>query len=326
MTDLYIIDTDISLGTPFAEIDDGAALICLRRSLGERVLAVTTVHGNVDVQSASWNAQRLCAYLDWDVPVYSGADRPLLEDPSWFAGWQAGYGPTPPWPEPAGDRPAAEIIVDLVRAYPGRITLVALGPLTNLAAALSAAPDIAGLVREVVCMGGSGAADDPAPEFNFRSDPEAAHIALLAGWPLRLFGLEITRQVFFSRVEFEALPAGQPAVDLLKQQAPGWIDRVEAEGWESGGCSLHDAAPVAALIDPSLFAFEEANVSVELAAGGSRGRTHLLPGKGVRAAAAIREAACRELVYGLLKGDHQVCVCEPPNPLHDRETSCPGIP
>jgi inosine-uridine nucleoside N-ribohydrolase len=115
-------------------------------------------------------------------------------------------------------------------------------------------------------------------------------------------------------------------VDLLKQQAPGWIDRVEAEGWESGGCSLHDAAPVAALIDASLFAFKETNVSVELAAGGSRGRTHFLPGKGVRAAVAIREAPCRELVYGLLKGDHRVCVCEPPNPHDDRETSCRGIP
>ena len=305
MSDLYIIDTDISLGTPRAEIDDGAALICLRRSLGERVLAVTTVHGNAGIESATWNAQRLCAYLDWEAPVYPGAERPLVEDPSWFAGWQAGYGPTPPWPEPAGDRPAAEIIIDLARAYPGRITVVALGPLTNLAIALGAAPDIAELVREVVCMGGSRDAKDPAPEFNFRSDPEAAHAVLLAGWPLRLFGLEITRQVFFSREEFEALPEGQPAVDLLKQQAPGWIDRVEAAGWESGGCSLHDAAPAAALIEETLFSFEEYKALVELGAGGSRGRTHFLPGKGVRAAIAIRESACRELVYGYLNGDRR---------------------
>ena len=301
MDGLYIVDTDVSLGTPRAEIDDGAALICLRRSMGERVLAVTTVHGNVDVEAATWNAQRLCAWLDWDAPVYPGADRPLQEDPTWFAGWQAGYGPTQPWPEPPADGVAAEAIVDLVREQPGRVTLIALGPLTNLAAALTLDPEIAGLVREVVCMGGSLNADEP--EFNFRCDPEAARIVLDAGWPLRLFGLEITRRVYFSRDDFKALPGGQPAVDLLKAQAPGWIDRVEAQGWEMGGCSLHDAAPAAALIDGSLFEFAETDVAVELAAGESRGRAIFRSGSGVRAAVSIHEAAARELVRDCLKGD-----------------------
>jgi purine nucleosidase len=256
----------------------------------------------VTVEEATWNAGRLCALLEWDVPVFPGAALPLVEDPAWFADWQAGYGPTPVWLDPAQDFPAADAIVDLVRRHPGQVTLIALGPLTNFALALSKAPEIAGLVREVICMGGSFSSESSAPEFNFRSDPEAAHITLRAKWPIRLFGLDQTRKLFFSREAFDALPAGQPAVDLLRMQAPGWIDRVEEQGWEEGGCSLHDAAPIAALIDPSLFEYTETNVFVVLAWIATRGQARFRPGNGVRAATAVQEAACRAMVQGLLCG------------------------
>lgn len=307
MSNLYIFDTDISLGTPLAEIDDGAALICLRRALGDRVLAVTTVHGNIGVAEVTWNAQRLCAALDWEVPIFRGAEKPLLQDPDWFADWQAGYGETEQWPGPPQPKHAANAIVDLVRQHPGRVSLVAVGPLTNLALALRLAPEIEGLVKEVVCMGG-GFKEDHAREFNARCDPEAAAIVLGAAWPLRLFGLEITRQVFFSREDFEELPE-MGAAGVLKAQAPGWIDRVEAQGWETGGCSLHDAAPVAALVEDDLFAFSEAEVSVELADPAMRGLTRATPGEGtgptarvrLRVADEIRAPDVVNLVPGLLE-------------------------
>jgi inosine-uridine nucleoside N-ribohydrolase len=85
-------------------------------------------------------------------------------------------------------------------------------------------------------------------------------------------------------------------------QAPGWIDRVEEQGWEEGGCSLHDAAPIAALIDPSLFEYTETNVFVVLAWIATRGQARFRPGNGVRAATAVQEAACRAMVQGLLCG------------------------
>jgi purine nucleosidase len=269
---LVLVDTDVSLGTPGAEIDDGAALIALLRSTGLAVQGITTVHGNVPVELATHNLRRLLSFLGRDeIPVGLGAVLPLLEDPSWFAPWQTRYGPTLPWPDQPPLPAGANLLVNLIRANPGQITILALGPLTNLALALRLAPDIAGKVQEVVAMGGSFDSHEPAAEFNVRCDPEAAHIVFTAAWPLRLLGLDVTRQVLFSREDFRRLPDANPALRLLKSQAPGWIDVVEEQGWESGGCALHDAVAVAALLDESLFGYVEATVEVELAEPSKRG-------------------------------------------------------
>jgi inosine-uridine nucleoside N-ribohydrolase len=284
---MILVDTDISLGTPCAEIDDGAALIVLLRALGERVTAcplegvgaVTTVHGNVTANEATQNACRLLSYLDReDIPTGQGAALPLIEDPAWFDGWKKGYGRTPPFPTQRQIHSAAELIIETIRAHPNQVTLLALGPLTNLALAVRLAPDIVGKVREVVMMGGSFGEQNPMAEFNARCDPEAAHIVLTAVWPLRLLGLNITRQVLFSKADFARLP-NHPALNLLKQQAPGWIDRVEEQGWETGGCSLHDAVAVAALLDESLFEWRETAVSIELSNPQNRGVMRFDTGK-----------------------------------------------
>ncbi len=302
---MILVDTDISLGTPHAEIDDGAALIVLLRALGEQVTAVTTVHGNVAVELATQNACRLLSYLQReDIPIGQGAALPLIEDPAWFEGWQKEYGRTPPFPIPHPIQPAAELIIDTIRAHPGQVTLLALGPLTNLALAVRLAPDIVGKVREVVTMGGSFGQQNPVAEFNVRCDPEAAHIVLTAPtssrgqavWPIRLLGLNITRQVLFSKADFARLPS-HPALNLLKQQAPGWIDRVAAQGWETGGCSLHDAVAVAALLDESLFEWQETAVTVELHNPKKRGVTLFGNGKqNVRVATQIDAQRCADLI------------------------------
>jgi inosine-uridine nucleoside N-ribohydrolase len=203
MASRVLVDTDVSLGTPRAEIDDGAALILLLRALKKDVLAVTTVHGNVRVDLATQNTLRLLSYLNHpDLPVGRGAAHPLVEDEAWFADWQAGYGPTPPWPAPADLPLAANLIIDTVRTHPGAVTLLAVGPLTNLALAARLAPEIVGEVKEVISMGGSFGETDPVPEFNARCDPEAAAIVINAGWPLRLIGLDITSQVIFTRADY----------------------------------------------------------------------------------------------------------------------------
>ena len=299
---MILFDTDMSLGTPGAEIDDGAALIFLLRAMGERVTAVTTTHGNTTLENALHNSRRLLAYLERsDVPLGRGAAHGLIEEKAWCGGWQAGYGETPPWPDPTSLPLAANLIIDTVRAHPGQVTLIAVGPLTNLALAVRLAPDIVPLVRQVVTMGGS-LASEPEPEFNARCDPEAAHVVLNAGWPLRLIGLEITNQVHFSRAEFAALPNNQPALALLKSQADSWISRVESMGWGHGGCALHDALAVAAVFDDSLFTWRETAVSVTLHPEDQRGITQAVPQAGsmVETAVAVDVARCRELIWSYL--------------------------
>lgn len=299
---MIVFDTDMSLGTPGAEIDDGAALIFLLRAMGEQVTAVTTTHGNTTLENAVHNSRRLLAYLKRsDLSQGCGASHGLIEDKAWFADWQAGYGETPPWPDGAPLPLAANLIIDTVRANPGQVTLIAVGPLTNLALAVRLAPEIVPLVRQVVTMGGS-LADTSNPEFNARCDPEAAHIVLNAGWPLRLVGLEITNQVHFSRTEFAALPDANPAVALLKTQADGWISRVESMGWGQGGCALHDALAVAAVFDESLFEWQETAVSVTLYPEDQRGITRAVPQAEslVETAVSVDVERCRELIWSHL--------------------------
>lgn len=302
---LVLLDTDVSLGTPGAEIDDGAALIALIAVDALEIAGITTVHGNVDSGSAMHNLQRLLAYMSrTDIALGMGAARPLLADNTWFDAWKDGYGPTPPWPELETARPAADLIVDTIRRHPKQITVLAVGPLTNLAHALRMAPEIVSLVDTLVVMGGSFSSSDP--EFNIRCDPEAAQIVLTAGWPVRMLGLDVTRQIVFSRQDFDALPQSNRALDLLRRQAPGWIDRVEGQGWEQGGCALHDAVALAALLDGDLFEWREAVVRVELSDLEQRGSIAVVAAEDTRApvrvAAGCNAAACFELIWSLLSG------------------------
>jgi inosine-uridine nucleoside N-ribohydrolase len=271
---MILFDTDLGLGTPNAELDDGAALMVLARRAREQLAGITVVHGNVTVGLALQNAARMQAYLSIkDVPLGRGQALPLLQDPSWFADFQAKYGITPPWPT-AADLPwAVDLILDTVRANPGQVTLLAVGPLTNLAMALRLEPELPKLVKQVVSMGGN--LDSDEPEFNVRCDPEAAQIVYEAGWPLKLIGLEITRQILFTRADFEEMLTDAPVNHLLVNQSSGWISRVEAEGWETGGCSLHDALAVAAALQPDMFEFKTADISVVLDDTVSRGSTRV---------------------------------------------------
>ncbi len=312
------VDTDLSLGTPGAEIDDGAALIALLSSAKVDVQAVGTVFGNASLENVLINTSRLLSFLGRDIPLGMGAAMPLQEDPGLFDEWKSGYGRTPPWELPRQQPAAADLLVEVARSAPGPVTLLCLGPLTNIAAAVTTAPDIAGRA-EVIAMGGSfsGAAfssaegqameqeEGPAPaEFNARCDPEALDIVLKAGWPVRLFGLETTRRVHFTREDFHALPSTHPAVELLRQQAPGWIDRVEEQGWEQGGCSLHDAVAAAYLLDSSLFRFQPVAVHVELKDLFRRGQTTITASDSRRIQAAVDVDAerCSHMILSVLRG------------------------
>jgi inosine-uridine nucleoside N-ribohydrolase len=295
----------VGLGTPGAEIDDGAALVFLLRHPRVDVLGAGSVFGNVPLQDATLNLDRLLTWLGGDhIPIGVGAERPLMADTQWFKPWQSAYGKTLPWNTRPAPYLAANLLIQTIRKNPRQVSVLSLGPMTNLALAVRLDPGIIPLTREVIVMGGSFNTQSPAPEFNAQCDPEAAQIVFNCGWNVHLLGLDITRRVHFSRRDFTSLKDGNPAVELLRTQAPGWIDRMEAMGWEQGGCALHDAMAVAYLVDDSIFRIQATGVAVELADPGLRGVTRFSSARTgspiVQVIIDLDSAMCRDLIWSHL--------------------------
>ncbi len=303
---LIYVDTDVGLGTPGAEIDDASALVLLMTSPGLQLLGAGSVFGNVPIADALVNLSRLKSYFaHQECKIGTGAEQPLVEGLEWFTEWQSGYGKTLPFEVPGSLPSSTRLMIDLVREHPHQVTLLSIGPMTNLALAARLEPDFIPLVKEVVAMGGSFGKQPEASEFNSHCDPEAAHIVLNAGWNLTLFGLNITRQMKFTRQEFTALKGTHPATMLLKKMAQGWIDRVEKMGWEEGGCSLHDAVTAAYLVKPSLFQFRKIGISVELHDISKRGvvrfNDHDLSLPQARVATQVDVEGCHDLIWSYIQ-------------------------
>jgi purine nucleosidase len=187
-----VIDTDTAS-------DDAVALILALREKEVDVRAITVVAGNVPLAQASRNARYTVELCGATVPVYEGAARPLLREPHPAQGvhGQDGLGDqgyAEPRSAPAPGH-AAAVLVELVRAHPG-LTLVTLGPLTNVALALLQAPDVAAKVGRCVVMGGAACTVGnvtPAAEYNIWCDPEAARICFRSGLPIEMVGWELCR-------------------------------------------------------------------------------------------------------------------------------------
>jgi purine nucleosidase len=190
---IFLIDTDTAS-------DDAVALIMALRAPDVRVAAITVVAGNVDVRQATRNALYTAELCGSDVPVCSGAEKPLVrtyQNATWFHG-RDGLGDHD-YPEPrrsAEKLHAVDAIIRTVDENPG-LVLVTLGPLTNIALALAKAPSIAAKVGRCVVMGGNPCCEGnvtPAAEYNIWVDPEAARIVLGSGLPVELIGWHLCRR------------------------------------------------------------------------------------------------------------------------------------
>jgi purine nucleosidase len=187
-----LIDTDTAS-------DDAVALIMALRSESARVIAITTVAGNVPVRQATRNALYTAELCGASVPVYQGAEKPLvrrLATAEWFHGNDGlgdhGY---PPPRRPAEKQHAVEAIISTVRSNPG-LLIVTLGPLTNIALALAQTPDLAGNIGRCVVMGGAPCCEGnvtPSAEYNMWVDPEAARLVFRSGLPIELVGWQLCR-------------------------------------------------------------------------------------------------------------------------------------
>lgn len=268
-----ILDTDLAMGAPGSDVDDGFALALALADPGLSVDLVTTVGGNSDVDTSTrLSGELLQALGRTDVPVVRGADRPL--NPALWRDDRLG----PAAAGQPGPAAAAEIVAR-VMAEPGELTLVAIGPLTNVALALMLEPGVARAVREIVVMGGvylehTNVGWMPG-EYNFWCDPDAAQLVLECGAALRLVGLDVTRRVRLDRADCARLAEGGDFGRLAADHAEAWIafqERVKPrEEIEQGSCALHDPLAVAVVGRPDLVTWQEAHVAVETAGRVTRG-------------------------------------------------------
>lgn len=290
-----ILDTDLSMGDPGSEIDDGFALALAHADPDIRLELITTVNGNTDVTTATRLTRNLAERLGIDVPVVAGAAAPLLRpDRARTPSHEAEAVEHDASRAPAAPGYAAVEIARIVMSNPGEITLVAIGPLTNVAAALNIEPRFAHSVKEIVIMGGAflrqGFHSDIPSEFNTWIDPEAAHAVLHSGAPVRWVGLDVTLQVRLTRQDARRLvDSGRPFASFAGRYAEHWIDRLVSlypgDPEHADSCAMHDALAVAVTSHPELATWRDVYVDVVTGDGVGRGVmvTDLLHSKDGRA-------------------------------------------
>ena len=258
-----IIDTDPG-------VDDAFALLLAMRSPELKIEAITAVAGNVPLSFTLPNALRMVEIAGkTDIPVASGASAPLIRRlvTATYAHGENGLGGVV-FPEPklsAVPEPASELIRGIIRKYPHEVTLITLGPLTNVATALKIDPELAPLIRGIVMMAGSlsGGNITPAAEFNVYVDPEAARIVFQSGIPLTMIGLDVTRHTALTDEHVRVLQSGNnPVSDAAAKIARRAVDNNREHGYLIGP-NMHDSLAVTAFLDPSILRWKEYYVDIE---------------------------------------------------------------
>ncbi|WP_313352787.1 nucleoside hydrolase [Paracoccus sp. (in: a-proteobacteria)] len=259
-----IIDTDPGQ-------DDAVAILLALASPELEVLGLSTVAGNVPLHHTQRNARMICELAGRpDLPVHAGCDAPLqrkLVTAEHVHGKTGLDGVTLPDPVmPLAPEHAVDFLIEtLRREKPGSITLVPIGPLTNIATAFQRAPDIIPRVQEIVLMGGAYfevGNITPTAEFNIYVDPEAAKLVFASGAPLTVMPLDVTHSALTSRAWVE----GMRAMGRIGQAVASWTDffeRYDREKYGSQGAPLHDPCTIAWLLRPELFTGRYINVEIE---------------------------------------------------------------
>jgi purine nucleosidase len=271
MPNRVIIDTDP--GT-----DDAIALFLALAPPALDVRLVTATGGNVGLVHTLANARALVGLTGSAVPVVAGAERALLGGFTSETGVHGNNGLggliLPEGPPAAPGIAADAIRAELRAAAPAGVTLVGIGPATNLALALAAEPALLGRVAEIVLMTGAWAEGNvtPSAEFNAWSDPEALQILFACGRPITLATLELTAQALCTPARIAALRAAGDGICL--RTASAILDSVPPSRRLGGrGHPQHDACAIAWLLQPALFTSREVHAEMDLAPGPSRGRT-----------------------------------------------------
>jgi len=269
-----IIDTDPGQ-------DDAVAILLALASPDEiDVIGITAVAGNVPLALTEKNARIICELAGrTDIPVFAGCDRPLgrsLVTAEHVHGKTGLDGPVLPDPQmPLQSTHAVDFIIETLRAHAsGTITLCPLGPLTNIATALTKAPDIAKKIAAIVLMGGAYfevGNITPTAEFNIYVDPEAADIVFKSGINITVMPLDVTHKALVTKPRNDAFRALGTPVGNAVAEMTDFFERFDKEKYGSAGAPLHDPCVTAYLIRPELFSGRHINVEIETSSELTRG-------------------------------------------------------
>jgi inosine-uridine nucleoside N-ribohydrolase len=252
-------------------IDDAMAIILAMQYSDFEILGITTVFGNAGLEQATENALKIVELSGRKIPVYKGAERPLvipLEKPPDFVHGVDGLGNTN-WAESklqVEPVSATEFIVEIINTHPGEITILAVGRLTNLANALALDPGIADKVKAVILMGGTLHVPgnvSPVGEANISGDPHAADLVFRASWPVTMIGLDVTTKLIMSDQILETIREenarfGNFIYDISRFYRSFHIN---VDGVEDG-FYVHDPSAVMYLINPAIFRMKKGPVRV----------------------------------------------------------------
>jgi inosine-uridine nucleoside N-ribohydrolase len=267
-----IIDTDPG-------VDDAMAILLALNSPELKVEALTVVPGNVDAKQGLENALKIVSLADrCDVAVAGGVQHPLNQKLITAQFWHGKNGlagvELPASKCKADARFGPDLIIEMVHKYPHELTLIPVGPLTNIALAVSKDPSIASLVRDIVIMGGSisGGNVNGAAEANIYNDPEAAQIVFNAGWMVTMIGSDVGERTLMTRKYLAELQSNHgPESDFVAKLADFYLTRSEKSGYS--GAAMYDPLAVGAAIDPTLVTLKDMHVDVETKGEFTRGET-----------------------------------------------------
>ena len=272
-----IVDTDPG-------IDDAMAILFALAHPGIDLVGLTTIFGNVATPLATANALRILEIGNSTVPVCEGEQEPLTGAPNPYPDWVHGADGLGniDWPEARASRDpraAVDFIADIVSASPGEITLVPVGPLTNIARLVELRPEVVRMVREVVIMGGAALHPGnvtPLAEANVANDPEAADIVFGATWPVVMIGLDVTQATVVDADSFAAIARNNQQIGTFLGRIAEHYIKFYRSHLGVDGCSMHDVCAVAHIVEPQLFNNVQARIRV-VCEGIARGKTVVMP-------------------------------------------------
>jgi inosine-uridine nucleoside N-ribohydrolase len=267
-----IIDTDPG-------VDDAMAIMLAVNSPELKVEALTVVPGNVDGKQGLENALKLVSLAGrCDITVAGGAQHPLNQKLITAQFWHGKNGladiELPATKCKADSRFGPDLIIELIHKYPHEITLIPVGPLTNIALAVSKDPSIAELTKNIVIMGGSitGGNVNGAAEANIYNDPEAAQIVFNGGWMVTMVGSDVGERTLITRKYLAELQSSHgPESDFIAKLADFYLTRSEKSGYS--GAAMYDPLAVGLAIDSTLGTLKEMHVDVETKGEFTRGET-----------------------------------------------------
>lgn len=259
--------------------DDAIAMLLARAHPSIELLGITTVAGNQTLEKVTANALHLCEHLELDIPVYKGMSKPLVREQVVADNIHGESGLDGPVFKPlcttTESTHAVNYIIDTLMASSGDITLVPVGPLTNIATAMRMEPAIIPKIKQIIMMGGAYGMGNstPSAEFNFFADPEAAHIVFNSGVKLVMMGLDLTNQTICTKDIIERMEAIGNVAGKLFGDIMRFTLKSQMEVYGLQGGPVHDVTCVAYLIAPELFETKDMYVEIDINRGPSYGRS-----------------------------------------------------